>query len=71
MEAEIVHTGTVVMVSPKGYGFLRFDDSKEEIFYHISGCINGFLPSKGTHVQFTIGASRGKPIALDLTEKID
>jgi len=70
MENSDLHTGTVVFYSAsKGYGFLKFCDSDEEIFFHCSGIIDGFVPSAGEAVTFTLGARQGRPIALQVTTK--
>jgi len=71
METETtdVHTATVVFYDLKrGYGFARFDDNDEEIFFHHSGLINGFVPAKEDHIQFSIGANRGRPCGIQITK---
>ena len=49
--------GTIVYYnSEKGYGFIKQDESKEDIFFHISSCHD--FPENKMRVQFAIAEGR-------------
>ncbi|WP_439153038.1 cold-shock protein [Winogradskyella sp.] len=59
------HEGTVKFFSyKKGFGFIKLDDSDEEIFVHASDLIDKIRDNN--HVIFNIEASDKGPIAVNV-----
>lgn len=61
--------GTIkTVMNTKGFGFIRLDDSDDEYFFHLSGCVCPFDQLQpGTRVTFVAGSGPKGPRA----EQID
>lgn len=52
-------TGTIKMFNEdKGFGFIKRDDGKEDIFVHVSDIAGEQVLQRGTEVSFEIGDGR-------------
>ena len=52
--------------SQKGFGFLKINNSKEEIFFHHTGLIDEV--QKDDHVSFEITEGKKGPNAVNITK---
>jgi cold shock CspA family protein len=60
-------TGKVVMWSERGFGFVRRDNGKGDLFFHCKD-VRGGSAAVGERVEFSIGEGRkGKPAAFEVT----
>lgn len=50
----------------KGFGFIKDDDSGEDIFVHISEVETGTDLKQNDRVQFTVGKGKKGPVATDV-----
>lgn len=63
-------TGTVLFISPKGWGFLRPDEPSDapDLYYHRSALV-GLTPRdivEGLRVSYDLGERNGKTLALNV-----
>lgn len=50
----------------KGYGFIKSDETSEEMFFHKTGIEPGFKPFEGGKVEFDEGEGRKGPKAVNV-----
>jgi len=62
-EGEIIFYSIV-----RGFGFIKFGGSEDDIFMHATSLVNGFVPGIGEKVSFTIGLHKGRAIAKNVTQ---
>lgn len=66
----LLHTmqGTIKFFNTeKGFGFIVPADGSEDMFFHISQCVEGWDPMEGENVMFEVGSGRdGRPAASNV-----
>lgn len=52
----------------KGFGFIVSEEAGNDVFFHISQCVEGYQPQEGDMVTFELGQGRdGRTAAKDIT----
>ncbi len=52
-------TGTIKRFdTERGFGFIRCPSTHSDVFFHITGLAEAFLPAEGQEVEFTLGQDR-------------
>lgn len=61
-------TGTIKFFNTeKGFGFVVPDDGSQDMFFHVSQCVEGWEPAEGEQVSYEVGSGRdGRPAASNV-----
>jgi len=51
----------------KGYGFIKCSDGVE-VFFHVSGLLNNWIPKSGDRVNFSVIDGKRGPKAVDVQQ---
>lgn len=66
MEKDKFYNGVIQYYnSVKGFGFIKLNDSDREVFFHVSGILDG-SPFPDRAVTFSIGEFKGKVTAQNV-----
>jgi cold shock CspA family protein len=58
--------GTLIRWTERNFGFIREDESGQDIFTHVSGFAAKVALPKNTRVKFNIGTRNGNQIAVNV-----
>jgi cold shock protein len=51
----------------KGFGFIVSEEAGNDVFFHISNCVEGYQPQEGDNVTFELGQGRdGRTAAANI-----
>lgn len=51
----------------KGFGFIVSEEAGNDVFFHISNCVEGYQPQEGDMITFELGQGRdGRTAAKDV-----
>lgn len=65
---EEIKTGTIKSVLEKGYGFITDEDEGNDIFFHVTGCVEPKFNDlrEGMKVNYLLSTRNDKPIAIGI-----
>ena len=51
----------------KGFGFIVSEEAGNDVFFHISNCVEGYQPQEGDKITFDLGQGRdGRTAAANI-----
>ncbi len=60
-------TGTIyIFNNQSGFGFIIQDDGGDNLFVHITACVENYQPQKGDRVSYEVGEGRKGPMAVNV-----